>query len=168
MVDQLFNVKSHFERRANLFSEIGINLLSLNKFLSNFLYTDEPFPPTDQFIENMREDAENNLIPNLVAPFKLPEEEEEINNLFNGLNLGAVSHITQKKVIVIRDLYQYAHVALVIEKAYKMYAENFQSPPEIDKNQLNNIHRIFDWLIMKLLELKLPLARGYTLFIKSV
>ena len=69
MNQPLVDYEAYFEMKGHSLNEIGVQLLALNKYLVGYLDSDEPLPPTKDFISKVREDVKSMSFGYVPGPF---------------------------------------------------------------------------------------------------
>ena len=73
--DTFFDLYSHFKNKRQFYNDLGVELLTLAIFLKDHLTTDEPFPPTKDFINTVKKNIDYELhFENLENPENITKE----------------------------------------------------------------------------------------------
>jgi hypothetical protein len=106
-------------------NEVGIEILAINKFLSHYLKTDEPFPLTDNFINKVKKDVSSKfngyssgppgLFPANAASPKTPEE---IKKLVEDIEVSTSAFLTSRKEYELEHLIRLAEFCFIWANVY--------------------------------------------------
>jgi hypothetical protein len=72
LIDGFFDLYFYFKNKGHAYRELGVELLTTATFLNGYLDTDEPFPPTNDFIDMVKKSIDYDLT------FGPPEDPESI------------------------------------------------------------------------------------------
>jgi hypothetical protein len=116
----LFFPETYFKRKGHALNKVGIKLLAINKFLSHYLKTGEPFPLTDNFINKVKKDVSSKFNGYTSGPPGLfpantasPKTSEEIKKLVEDIEVSTRAFLTSRKEYELEHLIRVAEFCFI-------------------------------------------------------
>lgn len=138
MSQLIYGVSTYFERRGHNLNNLGIACLALNKFISSYIDSKEPFPPTKSFFDQVKKNVSVERFPHYIdAPDRVwtsmptvPEKFELIKKRIAETGFNVEARISHRKKAMVASLVQLAELSFIHAHSYFIVAQVLSSPTE--------------------------------------
>ena len=122
----LLSLSKYFKDLGKQFNDLGIQLIALNKFLTGYIDSEEPYPPTPDFLESVKKEMDQSELPFYlerdISPLELSKiglpDPEYVKELMANFKMSSQCAVSRKRTVEIGYHINVAYVAFKIGLFY--------------------------------------------------